>query len=132
MPTWILTQASIRAHRLLTDALGTAGSRGYEYRVLSALDEFGPASQASLGRRTQMDRSDVVPTVNALVTQGYATRRRDPSDSRRNIITITSSGLKRYRRLDRIILTVQDRLLSPLDSSEREIFVGLLKRIVGS
>src|SRR5262249_9477228 len=77
------------AHRLLTEKLATAGSRGYHYRLLAALQEFGPASQAMLGRRTAMDRSDVVAAVNELADRGLADRSPDPADRRRNVITIT-------------------------------------------
>src|ERR1700730_1217386 len=55
-PTWLISETSRHAHRLLTEKLAEAGSRGYDYRVLAALQEFGPASQARLGRRTVMDR----------------------------------------------------------------------------
>ena len=48
-PTWLISQVSARAHRLLTDRLAAAGARGYHYRLLAALAEFGPSSQASLG-----------------------------------------------------------------------------------
>lgn len=130
MPTWLLNQASARAHRLLTDSLATAGSRGYHYRLLAALEEFGPSSQASLGRRTEIDRSDVVATIDDLVARGYATRSRDPDDLRRNVIVITGRGLSHYHRLDRLLVAVQDRLLSPLTPTERDAFVALLKRIV--
>ena len=59
-PSWLVSEVSRVAHRLLTGKLATAGSRGYHYRLLAALQEFGPASQAKLGRRTGMDRSDIV------------------------------------------------------------------------
>jgi DNA-binding MarR family transcriptional regulator len=91
-PTWLIGQASIHAHRLLTDALAGVGSRGYHYRLLAALAEFGPASQASLGRRTEMDRSDVVAALNELAGRGLVNRTADPHDSRRNIVTITPTG----------------------------------------
>ena len=55
-PSWLVSEVSRVAHRLLTGKLATAGSRGYHYRLLAALQEFGPASQAKLGRRTGMDR----------------------------------------------------------------------------
>ena len=132
MPTWVLNLASLRAHRLLMDALAALGSRGYDYRVLVALHEFGPSSQASIGRRTQMDASDVVATINELVARGYAIRKRDRSDLRRNVIAITATGLKHYRQLDRIIVSVQDQLLSSLDPAERQTLVNLLRRITES
>jgi MarR family transcriptional regulator, lower aerobic nicotinate degradation pathway regulator len=130
MPTWLLNEASMKAHRLLTDALTKAGSRGYHYRLLAALSEYGPASQASLGRRTSVDRSDVVATVDDLVTRGDVIRSRDPADLRRNVITITPNGLRHYRRLDRILQAVQDRLLDPLSPSDRDRLIAMLRRII--
>jgi hypothetical protein len=41
-PTWLISETSRHAHRLLAEA----GSRGYDYRLLAALQEFGLASQA--------------------------------------------------------------------------------------
>ena len=130
MPTWILNQASTLAHRMLTDALARKGSRGYDYRVLAALHELGPSSQAVIGRRSHLDRSDVAATIDALVARGYVTRSTDPLDHRRNVVDITSGGRKHYRQLDRVILDVQDRLLGSLDPSERRTLVDLLRRIV--
>src|SRR5260370_38313209 len=58
-PTWLISETSRHAHRLLTGKLAEAGSRGYDYRLLAALQEFRPPSQARLGRRTGMARSEV-------------------------------------------------------------------------
>ncbi len=38
-PTWLISQVSAQAHRLLTQALAAAGARGYHYRLLAALAE---------------------------------------------------------------------------------------------
>ena len=130
MPTWLISQVETRAHRLLTERLGAAGSRGYHYRLLAALAEFGPASQASLGRRTAMNRSDVVTAVNELVEQGLAERTGDPADRRRNIITMTRAGAARLGQLDGVLAEVQDELLAPLSAAERADFGQLLTRIL--
>jgi len=73
-PTWLISETSRHPHRLLTEKLAEAGSRGYDYRLLAALQEFGPASQAKLGRRTGMDRSDVPAVLNDLTGRGLAER----------------------------------------------------------
>jgi len=44
------------------------------------LDEFGPSSQAELGRCTAIDRSDVAAAVNSMVERGFARRDPDPAD----------------------------------------------------
>ena len=129
-PSWLVSEVSRVAHRLLTGKLATAGSRGYHYRLLAALREFGPASQAKLGRRTGMDRSDVVAAVNELVGRGLADRSPDPADGRRNIITITPAGTAHLRRLEELLDDVQNELLAPLSPAERQQLIHLLTRIL--
>jgi len=129
-PTWLISQASTQAHRLLTEKLAVAGARGYHYRLLAALQEFGPASQASLGRRTGMDRSDVVAALNELAGRGLVERTLDAADRRRNIITITPAGGSHLQRLDALLGDVQDELLAPLSRPERELLTRLLTRVL--
>jgi len=129
-PSWLVSEVSRVAHRLLTGKLATVGSRGYHYRLLAALREFGPASQAKLGRRTGMDRSDVVAAVNELVGRGLADRSPDPADGRRNIITITPAGTAHLRRLEELLDDVQNELLAPLSPAERQQLIHLLTRIL--
>jgi DNA-binding MarR family transcriptional regulator len=128
--SWLVSEVSRVAHRLLTGKLATVGSRGYHYRLLAALQEFGPASQAKLGRRTGMDRSDVVAAVNDLVSRGLADRSPDPADGRRNIITITSAGTAHLRRLEELLDDVQNELLAPLSPAERQQLIHLLTRVL--
>lgn len=127
-PSWLITQLAVHAHRRATEAFAEAGARGYHYRILAALDEFGAASQADLGRRCNMDRSDVVATINELAEPGFVERTPDPDDRRRNIVTLTKAGEGQLRRLDRGLERVQDELLAPLDAVERRTLAGLLTR----
>ncbi len=128
--TWLLSQATTHAHRLVSEALGAVDARRYHYSLLAALDEFGPASQADLGRRGGLDRSDVVATVNQLADRGFLERRPDPGDKRRNIVTITPSGAAHLRHLDRVLGQAQDALLAPLSAAEREELVRVLNVVL--
>ena len=130
MPTWLISQVETRAHRQLTGRLAAVGSRGYHYRLLAALEEFGPASQASLGRRTGMNRSDVVAAVNELADQGLAERTADPADRRRNVVTMTTAGAPGCSGSTPCSPSVQDELLAPLSPAERAEFALLLTRIL--
>jgi DNA-binding MarR family transcriptional regulator len=129
-PTWLISQVSARAHAVMAARLGTAGARGYHVRVLAALAEFGPASQAALGRRVDMDRSDVTATITELADAGLVERAADASDRRRNVITLTDAGLARLHALDAILGGVQDEVLAPLSADERSALVGLLTRVL--
>jgi DNA-binding MarR family transcriptional regulator len=130
MPTWLISRAHAHSHRLLADGLAAADARGYHYRLLAALEESGPASQAALGRRTGIDRSDVVAALNELADRGLVQRSPDPDDRRRNIVTITPAGAERLRTLDTVLAGVQEQLLAPLSPAERTQLVTLLTRLL--
>jgi DNA-binding MarR family transcriptional regulator len=125
-----MTQTAMHAHRLVSEGLAAADARGYHYRLLAALEEFGPASQAALGRRTGIDRSYVVEAVNELADRGLVERARDPEDRRRNIITITPAGVRQLRRLDEVVAGIQDELLASLSADERDELARLLRKVL--
>ena len=109
---------------------------GFETRVardgesaLAALEEFGPLSQASLGRHTGLDPSAVVAALNDLTTRGFVARFPDPTDARRNIVTLTAAGAEHLEVLDRLLGEVQDELLAPLSVPQRAELVRLLGRV---
>jgi DNA-binding MarR family transcriptional regulator len=129
-PTWLISQTAAHAHRLLSGTFAAAGSRGYHYRLLAALEESGPASQAALGRRSGIDRSDVVAALNELGARGLVERTPDPADHRRNIVTITPAGAASLQRLESLVADVQDELLAPLSPEERDQLIGLLGRVL--
>ncbi|MFD0538877.1 MarR family winged helix-turn-helix transcriptional regulator [Actinomadura luteofluorescens] len=112
-PSWLINLASAHSHRLLAEGFTAAGARGYHYRLLAALEEYGPASQADLGRRSGIDRSDVVAALNELAAKNLVDRSPDPSDRRRNVITITPEGSLHLAELDKVLTRIQDDLLAP-------------------
>jgi DNA-binding MarR family transcriptional regulator len=130
LPTWLVNQTAIPANRLVTEGLGAAGMRRHHYSLLAALNEIGPASQATLSRHTTIDRSDIVATINELAEQGLVERTSDLADRRRNVVVITAAGRRKLRALDRLIDGLQDQLLAPLSVAERQQLIQLLTRVV--
>ncbi|WP_165983901.1 MarR family transcriptional regulator [Streptomyces sp. YIM 98790] len=130
LPSWLLTQTAGHAHRLVADAFASVRARGYHYRLLAALEDFGPASQAELGRRSGIYVSDMVTAVNELAGQGLVRRDPDPSDRRRNIISPTAAGVRQLRRLEKQLAACQEDLLAPLSPEERQRLTGLLSTLL--
>jgi DNA-binding MarR family transcriptional regulator len=97
--------------------------------LLAALDDWGPASQAALGRGTGIDRSDVTAALVDLEGRGLVRRDVNQEDRRRNVVSITAAGAKHLEVLDGIVDGVQERLLAPLSEGERGQFVALMRRI---
>ncbi|MET8282027.1 MarR family winged helix-turn-helix transcriptional regulator [Micromonospora sp. NPDC005174] len=129
-PSWLLNQAAAHAGRLVSAGFATHDLRGYHFRLLATLTEDGPASQADLGRRCGIDRSDVVAAINDLAGRGLVVRAPDPADRRRNVISPTDAGTREAHRMADTVARVQDDLLAPLTSAERGQLTRLLTRLV--
>jgi DNA-binding MarR family transcriptional regulator len=130
LPSWLLTQTAHHAHRLVGDGFSAIGARGYHYRLLATLEEFGPASQAALGRSSGIHLSEMVAAINELAEQGLVERAPDPVDRRRNIISLTVDGTRQLRRLEQRVADTQDELLAPLAPEERQQLTDLLSRLL--
>jgi DNA-binding MarR family transcriptional regulator len=130
LPSWLLNQAALQANRLVSERLDAEGMRRYHFSVLVALDEDGPDSQAALGRRLSIDRSDMVAVLNDLERDGLVARDRDERDRRRNVIRLTPAGRRTLKRLDARVQEAQAALLEPLSAAERRALKDLLARVV--
>ena len=128
--TWLLNRAAAHAGRLVSDGFAEAGARGYHYRLLDSLVVEGPASQATLGRRTGIHLSDMVAALNELEAGGYLARSPDPQDRRRNVITVTARGRERAAELAERVEKIQQKLFEPLTAAEREQLIALLRKLL--
>jgi DNA-binding MarR family transcriptional regulator len=129
-PSWLLSQAALAGDRRVSEALAAEGVRKYHFRVLLALSDEGPLSQAELGRRLGIDRSDMAAVVGELERRGLVERERDPHDKRRNVVAPTAAGDAALTRMDAAVERAQAELLAPLSAAERRELARLLDRLV--
>jgi DNA-binding MarR family transcriptional regulator len=130
-PSWLISKTSVRAHRLIAEAMTAVGARAYHFAILAALDEFGPQSQARIGQRCGIDQSDMHAMLAELAEQGHVRRAPDPDDRRRNLITLTAAGRRRMAELDSALSGVQDDVFGVLSDQERRLLVDMLTRVTG-
>jgi DNA-binding MarR family transcriptional regulator len=130
LPSWLLSQVSAVANRTVAETLHAAhSSHRNHYALLATLAESGPSSQAELGRRIGLDRSDVTAVVNLLEAHGFLERVPDPADRRRNLVSITEAGSAHLVAMDAVVGRAQAELLAPLDEADRATLVSLLKQV---
>lgn len=122
--------AAAAATGLVTEALATDGLRRQHFVVLSALAERGAASQAALGRRLLIDRSEMHTLLSDLERHGHVARVRDEHDRRRMLVELTPAGARALKRLDKRIDAAQEKLLAPLSATDRRELDRLLTQLV--
>lgn len=130
LSTWLTSQVAQQGARLVGDALGEAGVRRHHFAVLTSLAERGASSQAELGRRLWIDRSDLHAVLGELEARGLVARVRDPRDRRRNVVELTAGGRSELARWDALVQAAQETLLAPLSPAEQRELRALLARVV--
>src|SRR4029450_4513100 len=122
-PTWLISRTYARSHGLLNDGFAASGTGllRYPYRL--------PAAREERGRSTSVDRSDLVPWLGQLERRGLTERTVNPTNRRRNIVSITTAGRKQLRAFDNVIDDIQERVLAPLSQNERRQLVKLLRKL---
>jgi DNA-binding MarR family transcriptional regulator len=130
LPTWLTSEVARRGRQLVNASLTSSGARRQHFTVLTSLSEQGPTSQAELGRRLWIDRSDLHALLGELEQDGLVARVRDERDRRRNVVTLTPAGRAALSQLDQLIDAAQDALLAPLTASERSELRRLLEKVL--
>ena len=132
VPTWLISRNYTRSNAVLSDAFTerAGGLRPYHYRLMASLEEAGPVGQAELGRVSGIDRSDVANMLAELEQRGLVARTTDPSNRRRNIVSLTQAGNEQLDALADIIDEVQDEVVAPLTVTERRQLMKLLRKLL--
>jgi MarR family transcriptional regulator, lower aerobic nicotinate degradation pathway regulator len=130
LASWQANRVSILGARLFARRM-PLGARA-DYAALAALEEYGPLSQADIGRRLALDRNDVNGILNRLEHGHRVTRQADPADRRRNIVTLTDAGQRYLAELQEHADAVQDELLAALEPSERRQLQALLAKLLST
>jgi DNA-binding MarR family transcriptional regulator len=130
LASWLTAEVARKGRRLVDASLAQDGARRQHFTVLTLLAEQGAASQAELGRRLSIDRSDMHALLAELERDGLVARVRDERDRRRNVVTLTRAGASALARLDTQMDAAQDALLQPLSASERQELSRLLQKLL--
>lgn len=106
-----------------------AGCSAYHYAILALLEEGARTAQAAIADALRYDPSQLVAHLDALEDGGFIERRRDPSDRRRQMVSLTPAGRKQLALFRRIVKRVESEFLAPLDDDDRAALHELLLKI---
>jgi DNA-binding MarR family transcriptional regulator len=135
-PAELRTCASFLLKRLgfavkdrMVDAFEEAGLSGYHHSVLALLDEEPRETQAQIADALGYDRSHLVGVLDELEEKKLIERRRDPTDRRRHLVSLTPAGREALARSRAIVKQLDDEFFKPLDAAERKQLKALLARL---
>src|SRR4051794_21887063 len=126
--SWQASKASTLGARLFAQRMPLSARA--DFAVLATLEEFGPLSQAEIGRRLGLDRNDVNSIVGRLDGGQLVQRRPDPADRRRNTVSITDAGRRHLADLQQHADAVQEELLAGLGPAQRQQLSVLLAQVL--
>ncbi|MGW4688040.1 MarR family winged helix-turn-helix transcriptional regulator [Streptomyces sp. NPDC004244] len=129
LPTWLVGRVAARGRGMVADAIAAEGLKLMHHAVLAATAEYGPVTQADLGRRLAVDPKDMVGTLNHLQKEGLVLRAPHPSDRRKNVVTVTPAGTAVLSRCGTLAEAANAELLAPLTPDERKQLMTLLTRL---
>lgn len=101
-----------------------------QFGLLSILISRPGIDQATLGAELGLDPANVAEILRRLEDRSLLTRVVDPLNRRRKLCLATPDGKKFVQRYQKDMQLSQHQLLSPLNPSDRQVFMELLGRLV--
>jgi len=115
---------------VVAESLAGEGVTPLQYAALAYLNDEPDIDQNGLAARLGVEQSHGSLLVEQLVVQGLVERRVNGDDRRARMIRLTTRGARLYQRLHPGARSRQNRMLAPLTSAEREVFLDQLVRII--
>jgi DNA-binding MarR family transcriptional regulator len=132
-PRELLTSSSFLLKRLgfllrgrTLAAFDATGLSPHHYAVLALLEEDPAETQATIADALGYDRSHLVGILDELEERGLIERKRDPSDRRRHLVSLTPDGKRALAKLRDVVTRMDDEFFAPLDAAQRETLHSLL------
>ena len=127
---YLLGRATDRSRDYFEALVRPLGIGRRHFSVLAVLGEEKPLSQAEIGERLGIDRNTMVILIDDLEGKSLVIRRRDPSDRRAYLVSLTEAGREVLTQATAAARRTNDEVFAPLSPEERAQLHSLLSRLV--
>jgi DNA-binding MarR family transcriptional regulator len=126
---FLLSRLGYEVSRDLAQALDGLGLEVRQFGLLRLLADQQGHSQRALGAMMQITPNRMVALIDDLERKGLIARRPHPDDRRAYAVTLTEAGSAALGQAFGAAFGVEAQTCSPLDAGERELLLGLLRKL---
>jgi len=101
-----------------------------QFAALQAVSQQPGIDQKTLAKVVALDTSTTGGVIDRLEARGLIERRACDEDRRVRLLTLTHEGEKSLQDAVPIMLTAQEKILSPLSAAQQKTFMKLLSQLV--
>jgi DNA-binding MarR family transcriptional regulator len=116
---FLLARVGLAMKHAAVDEFEREGFSPYQYSVLAVLAEGVKETQATIADTLDLDRGQLVGVLDELEEAGLIERKRDLSDRRRHMVSLTPAGKKQLVKMRGMVKRIEDAFLEPLDEKAR-------------
>ncbi len=98
--------------------------------VIKIIGMEGEMMPSTIGKFTGMEKSSLTRMVDDLEKKGIVSRKTDPDDRRKVLVSLTEKGLEYYNCLNKITAEMADEILKFVDEKDIEDYVQSLETMV--
>ena len=131
MPGHLIRRSQQIAVALFVEELGPLDLTPVQFAVLMAIDSQPGIEAARVSQLIAFDRSTLGDVLDRLSNKQLIERRPSEIDKRVKRLWLTASGKTLFDRATPAVARVQQRILAPLPTGDREHYIDMLRRLVG-
>jgi DNA-binding MarR family transcriptional regulator len=125
-----LRTAYLAMHRCSDNQFKKLGVTADQFVLLATLARGGHAlTQRELAARMPSDPSTVRAMLVLLEKRGLVSRDTHPTDGRARTVTLTASGLRKFRQVFESGEAIREQMVSSMSAAETKLLIKLLRRV---
>ena len=122
-----LQQIAVAVFLQATEAHGVTP---VQYAALNQVARMPGVDQRTLARSIGLDTSTIAAVIDRLEARGLMQRQASAEDRRVRLLSLTDAGQELLAAVGPDVMKAQDRMLHPLNRTERAEFMRMLRMVV--